>query len=91
MARTDFNTPRLHVSAPLAEGAMLALSPEQANYLVNVLRLKTGAPALVFNGRDGEFAVVARRSDAQGRFARHRRAGRGRRRRRPTSTFCSRR
>ncbi len=57
MARTDFNTPRLHVSAPLAEGALLALSPEQANYLVNVLRLKAGARALVFNGHDGEFAA----------------------------------
>ncbi len=57
MARTDFNTPRLYVSAPLAEGAAVALSSEQANYLVNVLRLKPGARVLVFNGRDGEFAA----------------------------------
>jgi 16S rRNA (uracil1498-N3)-methyltransferase len=32
--------------------------PEQANYLVNVLRLGPGGRALVFNGRDGEFAAV---------------------------------
>ncbi len=57
MARTDFNAPRLHVAAPLAEGAAVALSPEQTNYLVNVLRLKTGARVLLFNGRDGEFAA----------------------------------
>ena len=58
MARTDFTTPRLYVSAPLAEGADVALSPEQTNYLVNVLRLKAGARVLVFNGRDGEFGAV---------------------------------
>ncbi len=42
------------------------LSPEQANYLVNVLRLGPGARVLLFNGRDGEFAAslaaVARKS-----------------------------
>ncbi len=58
MARTDFTTPRLYVSAPLAEGADVALAPEQTNYLVNVLRLKAGARVLVFNGRDGEFGAV---------------------------------
>src|SRR5271166_922532 len=57
MARTDFHTPRLYVSAPLAEGGALALSLEQTNYLVNVLRLGPGARVLVFNGRDGEFAA----------------------------------
>ena len=55
MARYDFRSPRLFVEAPLAEGAMLALAPNQANYLVNVLRLKPGASVLVFNGRDGEW------------------------------------
>jgi 16S rRNA (uracil1498-N3)-methyltransferase len=55
MARTD--SPRLHVAAPLAEGGAISLSSEQANYLVNVLRLAPGARVLVFNGRDGEFAA----------------------------------
>jgi len=57
MARIDIHTPRLYVSAPLEEGASIALSPEQANYLVNVLRLGPGARVLLFNGRDGEFAA----------------------------------
>jgi 16S rRNA (uracil1498-N3)-methyltransferase len=57
MVRTDLHSPRVHVSAPLAEGAAIPLSPEQANYLVNVLRLPAGARVLVFNGRDGEFAA----------------------------------
>jgi 16S rRNA (uracil1498-N3)-methyltransferase len=55
MPRYDFRTPRLFVEAPLGEGAALALSREQANYLGNVLRLKDGEPVLVFNGRDGEW------------------------------------
>jgi 16S rRNA (uracil1498-N3)-methyltransferase len=55
MARYDFRSPRLFVEAPLAEGATLPLAPNQANYLVNVLRLKPGADVLVFNGRDGEW------------------------------------
>ena len=56
MARTDFRTPRLYVEAPLAEGAEVKLDPQQANYLVNVLRLGADASVLLFNGRDGEFA-----------------------------------
>jgi 16S rRNA (uracil1498-N3)-methyltransferase len=57
MARTDFSSPRLYVEASLNEGAGIALSPQQANYLVNVLRLREGARVLAFNGRDGEFAT----------------------------------
>ena len=55
MARTDFSSPRLFVEASLAEGGRIALSPEQANYLLNVLRLRESARVLVFNGREGEF------------------------------------
>lgn len=55
MAIHDFNAQRLAVSAPLQEGAEVALSREQANYLVNVLRLGDGAEILIFNGRDGEW------------------------------------
>ncbi|MGD0642910.1 MAG: 16S rRNA (uracil(1498)-N(3))-methyltransferase [Roseiarcus sp.] len=57
MARTDFTTPRLYLACDLHQGATAALSPEQANYLVNVLRLGPGARVLTFNGRDGEFAA----------------------------------
>jgi 16S rRNA (uracil1498-N3)-methyltransferase len=57
MARTDFTSPRLFIDAPLYDGARLALGAEQANYLLNVLRLRDGARVLVFNGRDGEFVT----------------------------------
>ena len=57
MARTDFSSPRLYVETPLTEGGKVALSPQQANYLLNVLRLREGARVLVFNGRDGEFVA----------------------------------
>ncbi len=46
---------RLFVEAPLADGAAVACTPEQVNYLLNVLRLGAGAEILVFNGRDGEW------------------------------------
>jgi 16S rRNA (uracil1498-N3)-methyltransferase len=55
MARYDFRTPRLFLDAPIGEGLALAPGPEQANYLLNVLRLKPGSEVLVFNGRDGEW------------------------------------
>jgi 16S rRNA (uracil1498-N3)-methyltransferase len=55
MAAYDFRTPRLYVEAPLAAGAALSLDRGQSNYLINVLRRKTGDPVLVFNGRDGEW------------------------------------
>lgn len=53
----DLRAPRLHVAAPLAAGATAVLSPDQANYLGNVLRLGAGARVLAFNGRDGEFSA----------------------------------
>jgi 16S rRNA (uracil1498-N3)-methyltransferase len=55
MPRYEFRMPRLFVDVPLAEGADIALERDQANYLLNVLRLKAGADVLVFNGRDGEW------------------------------------
>jgi 16S rRNA (uracil1498-N3)-methyltransferase len=58
MPRYDFRSPRLYVEAQLAGGQTLALDPAQANYLRNVLRLKAGAPVLVFNGREGEWRAT---------------------------------
>ena len=55
MAEYDFNAPRLFVDAPLQAGARIALDRGQANYLLNVLRLKAGDAVLIFNGRDGEW------------------------------------
>ncbi len=57
MAAYEFNAPRLFVEAPLQAGGRLELDRAQANYLVNVLRLKTGSRVIVFNGRDGEWAA----------------------------------
>ena len=53
----DFRSQRLFVEADLAAGARLDAGREQANYLLNVLRLKDGDAILVFNGRDGEWRV----------------------------------
>jgi 16S rRNA (uracil1498-N3)-methyltransferase len=64
MARQDFRTPRLYVEAPLAAGAALPLHRGQTNYLLNVLRRKSGDPVLVFNGREGEWRA---RLDTAGR------------------------
>lgn len=55
MAIHDFTSQRLFVESDLTEGREVACSPEQANYLRNVLRLAAGSRLLVFNGRDGEW------------------------------------
>ena len=55
MASYDFDAPRLFIDAPLQAGARILLDRGQANYLLNVLRLRAGEAALVFNGRDGEW------------------------------------
>lgn len=55
MANYDFSSHRLWVEAPLSTGVRIVLGREQANYLLNVLRLGEGAGLLVFNGRDGEW------------------------------------
>lgn len=48
---------RLFVPAALAEGGEVALSPGQAHYLRDVLRLAPGAMVALFNGRDGEWTA----------------------------------
>lgn len=46
---------RIFVDAGVAAGASVALSPDQAHYLRNVMRSKAGDTVLLFNGRDGEW------------------------------------
>ncbi len=57
---------RLFVKSPLRPKAEIELAPEQAHYLINVLRCKTGDEILLFNGEDGEWlgriATVSRRN-----------------------------
>jgi 16S rRNA (uracil1498-N3)-methyltransferase len=58
MPSYDFRSPRLFVEASLIAGAVVTLQRTQSHYLTTVLRLKTGAPVLVFNGRDGEWSAT---------------------------------
>lgn len=62
MARYDFRSPRLFLDAPMAAQAAIPLDRDQANYLINVMRLADGAPVLAFNGRDGEWRAILQRS-----------------------------
>ena len=55
MPHYDFHTPRVYLDAPLAAGLAVSFDRGQANYLLNVLRLKDGDTVLLFNGRDGEW------------------------------------
>ena len=55
MPHYDFRTPRVYLDAPLAAGLAVSFDRGQANYLLNVLRLKHGDALLLFNGRDGEW------------------------------------
>jgi 16S rRNA (uracil1498-N3)-methyltransferase len=61
--RVDFTSQRLFVDAPLAEGGAVQLTKEQANYLLNVLRMRAGDGLLVFNGRDGEWRAAVGAGD----------------------------
>jgi 16S rRNA (uracil1498-N3)-methyltransferase len=45
--------PRVYVPADLAGGVPVTLDADQSNHLINVLRLKQGDGAVLFNGRDG--------------------------------------
>ena len=58
MSLRDFAAQRLCVEPDLGLGCRVVCTPEQANYLRNVLRLAAGAELLVFNGRDGEWRAV---------------------------------
>ncbi len=55
MPRYDFTSPRLYMDLPLSANQSVDLDRAQANYLLNVLRLRDGAMVLLFNGRDGEW------------------------------------
>lgn len=56
--KPDFARHRLFLDHDLATDGRLPLGREQANYLLNVLRFKTGDTVLVFNGRDGEWLAA---------------------------------
>lgn len=58
MSLLPSSLPRLHMTAALAAGKTVELAREQANYLLNVLRLGAGDGLLAFNGRDGEWQMA---------------------------------
>ena len=66
MPRSYKSFPRVFVGAPLSEGAVIDLDKDHANHLVNVLRLKTGDSAVLFNGRDGAWLAKLTRADKKG-------------------------
>jgi len=49
---------RLFVDADLTADARIGPRPDQAHYLLKVMRLALGEPLLVFNGRDGEWRAT---------------------------------
>jgi 16S rRNA (uracil1498-N3)-methyltransferase len=55
MARYDFRTPRLFVTAPLDAGRTVTPDATQIHYLTSVMRMTADDPVLVFNGEDGEW------------------------------------
>jgi 16S rRNA (uracil1498-N3)-methyltransferase len=55
MARYDFRTPRLFVTATLGAGLTVTPDSAQIHYLTGVMRMTAGDPVLVFNGEDGEW------------------------------------
>jgi 16S rRNA (uracil1498-N3)-methyltransferase len=56
--RANFKMQRLFIAAPLSKGIAAEATPDQYNYLANVLRMADGAEILVFNGRDGEWKAT---------------------------------
>ncbi|MFL4470240.1 16S rRNA (uracil(1498)-N(3))-methyltransferase [Tateyamaria armeniaca] len=57
---------RLYVDHPLGQGQSVPLSRDQAHYLFGVMRLGTGAPLLLFNGRDGEWRASVAEAGKRG-------------------------
>jgi 16S rRNA (uracil1498-N3)-methyltransferase len=62
----DPGAQRVYLAGPLTRGQRVAATSEQANYLLNVLRLKTGSEVLVFNGADGEWRAVIAEAGKRG-------------------------
>jgi len=50
--------PRIHLPRALAPGTRLALNETASGHVLRVLRLKPGAPLVIFNGEGGEFQAT---------------------------------
>ncbi|MGR3491384.1 MAG: 16S rRNA (uracil(1498)-N(3))-methyltransferase [Shimia sp.] len=60
------HVPRLFLDQPLGAGQSVELSPEHANRLFNVMRLRDGAEVLLFNATDGEHSATVTRAAKRG-------------------------
>lgn len=49
------HTPRLFVDLPLATGTPVELPPDAAHHVARVLRMASGDPVILFDGRGGEY------------------------------------
>jgi 16S rRNA (uracil1498-N3)-methyltransferase len=61
MPRAHHKVHRLYVPGPLAADALVPLDEDQANYLLNVLRMEQGEAVILFNGSDGAWMGAVRR------------------------------
>jgi 16S rRNA (uracil1498-N3)-methyltransferase len=52
--------PRIYLPRPLRTGDLVAATPDQARYLLTVLRLGAGDPLRVFDGANGEYEARIR-------------------------------
>jgi 16S rRNA (uracil1498-N3)-methyltransferase len=53
------STPRLFVETPLTAGGEVHVTGPQAHYLLNVMRIKPGAPVKLFDDHSGEYLATA--------------------------------
>lgn len=49
---------RFFINSPLCINQHLELPPDLINYIVNVLRLKSGTEIVLFNGKGGEYTAI---------------------------------
>ncbi len=60
---------RIFIDTALAAGQELALPADAANHVQRVLRLRAGAPLVLFNGRGGEYHATLLRADREATVA----------------------
>jgi 16S rRNA (uracil1498-N3)-methyltransferase len=54
----SLSVPRIYLPVPLQSGAEVLLDARAAQHVVRALRLKPGAPLILFNGEGGEYAAT---------------------------------
>lgn len=62
--------PRLYQPGPLTVGQAITLDENGYTHAVRVLRLRSGAPLILFNGRGGEYPAVLEQTERRSAVAR---------------------